>query len=162
MFFYVPKPGIFGNFIVGVQTLFDQKRTAKAPKKGWTMRAQEALLLVAVFVFAGCATMPWSQRVDRVDGISEREAVIISRDFLQSTKFSSDVDQRSGKVAKEPQANCLTEHWLVCFADQNPFWKKRYYYVIVDKNSGNVLTAGVNWYQGDHWSPMLRGIDQCR
>ncbi len=118
--------------------------------------------IVLMLLMAGCATMPWSQKVDYSDGINRREAKLIARDFIASSQYAEDVSRDSVKTIENKMTACLDNHWLVEFADANPFWKLRFYYVIVDNVSGKVVRFGVNWYQGDYWSPMLRGIDQCR
>ena len=120
-----------------------------------------ALILAAV-ALTGCASLPWSQTVDRSDGINQREAKELARRFIRTTQYADDADLKNVKVVNEKHIACLTAHWLVAIGDQNPFWALRYYYVVIDKTSGTVARSGVNWAQGDQWSPMLRGIDECK
>jgi len=103
-----------------------------------------ALILAAV-ALTGCASLPWSQTVDRSDGINQREAKELARRFIRTTQYADDADLKNVKVVNE-----------------KPFWALRYYYVVIDKTSGTVARSGVNWAQGDQWSPMLRGIDECK
>jgi len=111
---------------------------------------------------SGCGTMPWSRAIDPSDGFNKREAAVIASDYLAKTAMADDIDLASGRATENENVACLTDHWLVIFADQNPFWSSRYYYVIVGKHTGKVLTSGVNWYQGDHWAPVVKGVDSCR
>jgi hypothetical protein len=125
------------------------------------MRSSGIVFLIALLV-AGCASLPWSQAVDWSDGINQREAKELARRFIRTSPYANDAALQNVTVIKDKHVDCLSGHWLVAVADHNPFWKLRYYYVVIDKASGKVARSGVNWAQGDEWSPMLRGIDQCK
>jgi hypothetical protein len=120
-----------------------------------------SVFLITLFL-GGCGTMPWSRAIDPTDGYNKREAAVIASDYIVKSPLADSADPKSGKAVENENVVCLTDHWLVIFADKNPFWTARYYYVIVGKNTGRVLTSGINWYQGNHWAPMLKGIDSCQ
>ena len=114
-----------------------------------------------MFFLSGCGTMPWSKAIDSTDGFNRREAVVIASEYMVKSPLAESADIKSAKAIENDNVACLTDHWLVVFADKSPFWTARYYYVIVGKKTASVLTSGINWYQGNHWAPMLKGIDSC-
>lgn len=126
------------------------------------MKGKFGVAILLSVLTAGCATMSGGRILDWTDGIDRNEAKEIARRFIGTTQFTDDVDLKTVKVVEKKNAACLSAHWLVTLADRSVFWQSRYYYVIIDKASGKVVRSGVNWAEGDHTSPMLRGIDQCK
>jgi hypothetical protein len=118
-----------------------------------------------VVLMTGCAKLPnlsMDQAIARYGNTDRNEAMAIAAKFILTTPYADSADPGNTKVLENQSVACLSNHWLVAVADRNPFWKLRYYYVIVDKMSGTVTRSGVNWDQGDQWAPMVHGIDGCQ
>jgi len=118
------------------------------------------VVILSLGLAAGCASAPIPYRnVNFEDGLYDEELLSIAAHELE---MSPDHDRFSprGHFERNRFTRCMDNHLLAVFPS-NKMFSPGFYYVIVDKRTGDVARAGRMLPERNSWAVIVRDIDGC-
>jgi len=104
------------------------------------------LFLFSSFLYmTGCTTLTLDlSQINAIDGVDRSEAVILAQSNLANSIFKHKMKVAAPFVHSATETAQYLGYWFISFRPQEYLvWEKRNYLVVIDKNSGLVVYAGL-------------------